>query len=154
MARFSKEERKKHEVYRELKDLINDLNYSVDAVVVEGSHDKKTLRLLGCKKPILQCSKLPHTTVTDRVAEKFSDVVILTDFDEQGILLNKKLTSLLETKGVKVDLFYRRRFRKLLKEVKISTIESIYSIKINLFRCCSISLNLIQENFFPLPINV
>ena len=133
MARFSNEERKKHEVYRELKDLINDLNYSVDAVVVEGSHDKKTLKLLGFKKPILQCSKLPHTTITDLVAEKFSDVVILTDFDEEGKLLNKKLTSLLETKGVKVDLFYRRRFRKLLKEVKISTIESIYSIKINLF---------------------
>lgn len=131
--RVTEEERRKHEVYRNLEELASEMNYTVDAVVVEGPHDKKTLKLLGYNKPIILCSKLPHNEVTDRAAKKFSNVVILTDFDEQGNLLNKKLSKLFETRGVKVDRFYRRRFRKLLKKAKISTIESIYSIKLELF---------------------
>jgi 5S rRNA maturation endonuclease (ribonuclease M5) len=54
-----------------------------------------------------------HDALTDLTAEKFSNVVILTDFDEQGTILNKKLAKLFETRGVKLDRFYRSRFRKL-----------------------------------------
>jgi len=109
------------------------MNYNVDAVVVEGPHDKKTLKLLGYKKPILICSKPSHNELADLVTKKFSNVVILTDFDEQGTLLNKRLSKLIEKGGVKVDRFYRRRFQKLFKEARISTIEGIYSIKLELF---------------------
>ena len=131
--RVTEEEHRKHEVYRNLEQLASEMNYTVDAVVVEGPHDKKTLKLLGYNKPIILCSRLSHNEVTDRAAKKFSNVSILTDFDEQGNLLNKKLAKLFETRGVRVDRFYRRRFRKLLKKAKISTIESIYSIKLKLF---------------------
>lgn len=127
------EQRWKQKIYRELEDLASEMNYTVDVVVVEGPHDKKTLELLGYKKPILLCSKLSHNNVTDRIAKKFSNVVILTDFDEQGKVLNKKLASLFVKRGIKVDSFYRRRFWKLLKEVRILTIESIYNIKLELF---------------------
>jgi len=73
------------------------------------------LRFKYCKykKAILLCSKLSHDALTDLTAEKFSNVVILTDFDEQGTILNKKLAKLFETRGVKLDRFYRSRFRKL-----------------------------------------
>jgi len=133
LTRVTNEERQEHEVFRELEELTSEMNYNVDAVVVEGPHDKKTLKLLGYKKPILICSKPSHNELADLVTKKFSNVVILTDFDEQGTLLNKRLSKLIEKGGVKVDRFYRRRFQKLLKEARISTIEGIYSIKLELF---------------------
>jgi len=133
MARVTEKERLEHEVYKELEELASEMNYNIDAVVVEGPHDKKTLRLLGYKKPILLCSKLLHTELSDLVAKKFSNAVILTDFDKQGDSLNRRLTDLFEQRGVKVDRFYRRKFKKLLNEVKVMTIEGIYRIKLDLF---------------------
>lgn len=133
MTRGTEEERRRYEVYRELEELASEMNYTVDAVVVEGPHDKKTLKLLGYKKPILLCSKIPHNELAELAARKFSKLAVLTDFDEEGTLLNKKLTKLFEKRGVKVDRFYRRRFRKLLKKANILTIEGIYNIKLKIF---------------------
>jgi 5S rRNA maturation endonuclease (ribonuclease M5) len=109
------------------------MNYTVDAVIVEGPHDKKTFKMLGYKKPILQCSTISHNRLIDYTAKNFTKIVILTDFDEEGKLLNKKFLKLFEMRRVKVDEFYRNKFGRLLMEAKISTIESIYSIKLDLF---------------------
>ncbi len=128
MTRVRNEERQKHEVFRELEELASEMNHYVDAVVVEGPHDKKTLKLLGYKKLILTCSKRSYNDLADLVAKKKSNVVILTDFDEQGTLLNRRLSKLFEKRGVKIDRFYRRSFQRLLKRVRISTIEGVYSI--------------------------
>lgn len=133
MTRRTEEERGRYEVYRELEELASEMNYTVDAVVVEGPHDKKTLKLLGYKRPILLCSKISHNELAELAARKFSKLAVLTDFDEEGTLLNKKLTKLFEKRGVKVDRFYRRRFLKLLKKANILTIEGIYNIKLKIF---------------------
>jgi len=129
----SNKEYKKYEIYRALEDLASEMNYNVDAVIVEGPHDKKTLKLLGYMKPILLCSKRSHSDLVDLIAEKYLNVVVLTDFDEEGIALNGRLSKLFEKRGVKVDRFYRRRFFKLLREARIVTIEGIYRIKLDLF---------------------
>jgi 5S rRNA maturation endonuclease (ribonuclease M5) len=100
----------------------------VDAVLVEGMQDEKTLQHLGFKKPILRCSKQPHNDLVDLIADKFSAIVILTDFDEEGTFLNKRFVKLLEEKGVQVDRFYRKRIFKLLRNVNIFTIEGIYNL--------------------------
>ncbi|UCH02538.1 MAG: hypothetical protein JSV20_01755 [Candidatus Bathyarchaeota archaeon] len=133
MARINEEERWKYEIYKELENLISKMNYDVDAAIVEGPHDKKTLKLLGYTKPILICSKRSHNELVDLIAKRYPRIVVLTDFDEQGVILNKKLSDLFEKRGVKVDRFYRTKFLKLLKAVRISTIEGIYSIKHALF---------------------
>ena len=130
MTRVDEKERRKYETYRELEALASEMNYTVNAVVVEGPHDKKTLTLLGYKKPILLCSKRSHSDLVDLVAKEYSNVVVLTDFDEEGTSINKRLSQLFEERGVKVDRFYRGRFLKLLKEARVSTIEGIYSIKL------------------------
>jgi len=127
------EKQGKHRLYRELEDLASEMNYTIDAVIVEGIHDKKTLNLLGYKKTIIVCSRRTHHELTDLIAKKFSHVVILTDFDKQGMVLYKKIASFLEKKGVEADRFYRRRFDKLLKTARIATIEGIYKIKLDLF---------------------
>jgi 5S rRNA maturation endonuclease (ribonuclease M5) len=133
MKRITEEERRRREIYREMEDLASEMNYTVDAVFVEGPHDEKTLRLLGFEKPILKCSKLSHNRLADLAAKRFSNVVILTDFDEEGVLLNKKLSRLLETKRVKADSYYRRKFQRLFEEIRITTIEGIYSLKLEMF---------------------
>lgn len=133
VGRATEEERSRREVYRELEEVASEMNYIVDAVIIEGPHDKRTLKRLGFKKPILLCAKLSHSELVDLITEKFPSVAVLTDFDEEGAQLNKKFSRLLERRGVKVDRFYRRRFQKLLKEARISTIEAIYSLKRKLF---------------------
>lgn len=133
VGRATEEERSRREVYRELEEVASEMNFTVDAVIIEGPHDRRTLKHLGFEKPILLCSKLSHSELVDLITEKFPSVAVLTDFDEEGAQLNKKFSRLLERRGVKVDRFYRRRFQKLLKEARISTIEAIYSLKRKLF---------------------
>ncbi len=98
MKRVTEEERCRREVYREIEDSASEMNYTVDAVFVEGPHDEKTLRLLGFDKPILECSQWSHSGLINLAAKRFSNVAILTDFDEEGVFLNNRLSRLLEKK--------------------------------------------------------
>jgi len=134
LNRLSKEERRKLEIYRDLESLAYEMNLTLDAVIVEGSHDKATLKSLGFKIPILQvsCGRTFNQIVDDMV-EKFKKVAILTDFDEEGERISRKLTELMERGGVKVDSFYRNSFKKLMKEAGLTTLESIYTLKQELF---------------------
>jgi 5S rRNA maturation endonuclease (ribonuclease M5) len=126
-------QRYKYALYRELELLVFDMNHNVDAVVVEGPHDKRTLKILGYEKPIVLCSKISNTQLADILAHKFSTVTILSDYDEEGITINKALTRLLERRGIKIDRYYRNRIGKLLGETGIRTIEGIYNLKLELF---------------------
>ena len=134
LNRLSKEERRKLEIYRDLESLAYEMNLTLDAVIVEGIHDKATLKSLGFKIPILQvsCGRTFNQIVDDMV-EKFEKVAILTDFDEEGERISRKLTELMERGGVKVDSFYRNSFKKLMKEAGLTTLESIYTLKQELF---------------------
>jgi len=134
LNRLSKEERRKLEIYRDLESLAYEMNLTLDAVIVEGTHDKATLKSLGFKIPILQvsCGRTFNQIVDDMV-EKFEKVAILTDFDEEGERISRKLTELMERGGVKVDSFYRNSFKKLMKEAGLTTLESIYTLKQELF---------------------
>ena len=133
MTRLTKEERVKNEIFNGLEDLVQEMNLNVDATIVEGPHDKKTLRMLGYEKPIVWCSKTPHNNLPDLIAKRFSSVVILTDFDKEGLYLNKKLTTLLENRGVKVNKFYRNKIQRMLRRINIFTIEGIYNIKKSIY---------------------
>jgi 5S rRNA maturation endonuclease (ribonuclease M5) len=84
---------------------------------------------LGYKQPIILCSKTPHNDLQDIISKRFSNIVILTDYDAEGLLLNKKLTILFEKTGPKVNGFYRGKIQRLLRKINIFTIEGIYNIK-------------------------
>lgn len=134
LNRLSKEERRKLEIYRDLESLAYEMNLTLDAVIVEGTHDKATLKSLGFKIPILQVScGRTFNQIVDDVVEKFKKVAVLTDFDEEGERISRKLTELMERGGVKVDSFYRNSFKKLMKEAGLTTLESIYTLKQELF---------------------
>ena len=134
MNRFGRDKQKKFEVYKDLEFLACEMNSMVDAVVVEGMHDKITLKSLGLKMPIILVScGSPFNQIVERVTERFDRVAILTDFDEEGERIGRRLTELMERGGVKVDRFYRKTFRKLMKSVGLTTLESIYKLKKDLF---------------------
>jgi len=121
------------ELYKELEKLASKMNYSIEGVIVEGTHDKKTLRFLGYEGPILTCSRSSLVELVEFAAKRFRKIVVLTDFDEAGEILGKNISGLLTNRKVKVDDFYRRMFRRLLKIARISTIEGIYRLKLELF---------------------
>ena len=129
LTRVSRKKSWKYDLYRKLRELALEMNFTVDAVIVEGAHDHKTLLLLGYKGTILECSKSSHNNLVDLIAEKYSKVVILTDFDDQGLFINNKLSTLIEEKGIEVDHLYRRTFQSVLQEAQIYTIEGIYALQ-------------------------
>lgn len=103
----------RHKLLNELEALATEMNVKIQALVVEGAHDRKTLRFLGCRMPILLCSSYSQETLADIITQKFCNVVILTDFDEQGKLINTKMSKLLERKGIAENQFYRKRIKKI-----------------------------------------
>ncbi|MCD6530235.1 hypothetical protein J7L06_08150 [Candidatus Bathyarchaeota archaeon] len=134
LNRFSKEERRKLEIYRDLESLAYEMNFTLDAVIVEGTHDKATLKSLGFKIPILQVScGRTFSQIVDDTVERFRRIAVLTDFDEEGERIGRKLTELMERGGIKVDRFYRNSFKRLMREAGLTTLESIYKLKQELF---------------------
>lgn len=134
MTRPNQDVRRRYDAYRELEHLAADMNFDVDAVIVEGPHDQKTLTRLGCTTPILQASHRSPSDLVDFIAKHYSYVAVLTDFDEEGDALNRRLAQRFHARGVNVNRFYRRRFRSLLTAAGISTIEGVYRIKLELHK--------------------
>ena len=133
MTGTAEKEHGKLEVYKRLEQLVCEMNYTVDAVVVEGVHDEKTLRVLSYKNAVLTTSRHSYAGLVELVSKRFSNIVILTDLDEQGIHLNRRLSDLFEEKGIRVDRSYRAEFQKLLEKANVQAIEGIHRLKLDLF---------------------
>ena len=122
--------RRRLEAFREIRDLVETLNYRVDAVLVEGRHDAETLRRLGFRGRIVRVSDYgaPLVELAYEVSERVRSVAVLTDFDEKGELMARKLTATLQELGVRVDYRTREEFREVLARHGLRTIESIASL--------------------------
>ncbi len=124
----TQEEDEKRKKYRRIKDLILEIRSAVDAAVVDGVHDRKTLKHLGFDAPVFTRSELSYIELADIIAKKFSTVAILTDFDEEGKRANETLNRLFEERQIKVCHTCRENLETLLKQEKITTIEGIYGL--------------------------
>jgi 5S rRNA maturation endonuclease (ribonuclease M5) len=115
----------------EIKEAINvffrDLEYLVDVVVVEGPRDVEALRNLGFEGRVTICSKVgvSDADLAESLADRDSKVVILTDFDEEGRELNRRLSRLFERRGIKVERGLRRGAGRLMAYVGIYAIEAL-----------------------------
>ena len=121
------QEDRRRAAWDELLCLLREIDGAVDVVIVEGQRDLDALRGLGLSKPIFKCSSYGslRTDLVEEVTKNFSRVIILTDFDEEGRDLNRKLTSILEQRGIKVAKAYRRATGRLMSKIKVWTIESL-----------------------------
>lgn len=103
-----------------LDEWIDRVNASGISIIVEGKKDVSALKKIGIKNSMFCLSVKPIY----KVAEDFKarEVIILTDFDKKGKELYGKLSTELQSQGVRID----RTFREWLqRNTKLSHIEGL-----------------------------
>jgi 5S rRNA maturation endonuclease (ribonuclease M5) len=116
---------------KEMETLLVELPILVDTVLIEGPRDTKALRSMGYVGVIEALSRtgVNDFDLSDELASKYSNILLLLDFDEEGLNLNNHFTQLLEMKGVKVEYGLRKEFSKLMAEIGVYAIESLDNIR-------------------------
>ncbi|MGB9622678.1 MAG: toprim domain-containing protein [Candidatus Bathyarchaeia archaeon] len=115
----------------DLIELLSSIDSSVDAVIVEGARDQEALRILGFEGAIEMHSMkgFSEEELVEEIGSKYKSVLLLTDFDEEGRQLNKRLTRSFERRGVKVDLGLRRVIGRLMATLGVYSVEDLENIK-------------------------
>ena len=113
------------ETLKALYDFINRLREKSKSVpvIVEGKRDYRILHKLGIQN-IYTLSGKRYTDLLEEIPETTEEVIILTDLDQQGEKIFKKLKSLFEKFNLKVD----DSFRKELKKFGILEVEHLSEI--------------------------
>lgn len=116
---------------RELEALFSELPNLVDVVVVEGRRDVKALRSLGYQGRIeaLNRAGVNDFDLTDQFAQKYQRILLLLDFDEEGMNILHTLTQLLERKAVKVEYGLRKEVSRLMAAIGVYAVESLDNIR-------------------------
>ncbi|MFT4304718.1 MAG: toprim domain-containing protein [Candidatus Woesearchaeota archaeon] len=104
----------------ELIDEINKLKISNKLIIVEGKKDIIALNKFGIKN-IIEI-KGPLEIFSEHIANKFKEVIILTDLDIEGKKLYSKLNKYLSHQGVIIDNNFRNY---LYKKTKLTQIEGL-----------------------------
>ncbi|RLJ00465.1 MAG: hypothetical protein DRP03_00025 [Candidatus Aenigmatarchaeota archaeon] len=104
-------------------DILKELEDKI--VIVEGKKDKDRLKSFGIKN-VFAINGKPLYVVAKMVSEMNRDIVILTDFDKEGRLINSKLTHLFNKYKKQPNKRLRNMFMSLgknriedLKEVDV-----------------------------------
>ncbi|MEM4397004.1 MAG: toprim domain-containing protein [Candidatus Woesearchaeota archaeon] len=122
-------------IYNNLKDLYDEIDYIKKGnfiIIVEGKKDKKALLDLGVNENkifFLKKDIYSFSLEISKKLEKDDKVIILTDFDNEGIKLYKKIKEVLEKEHVKINNNLRERIKKL----EIKHIEGLHSYIDNFF---------------------
>jgi len=114
----------------ELIEFLSEAHNYVDVIIVEGIRDVSSLKTLGCETVI---EILSHAGVSDyelaeQIAVKYNSILILTDFDEEGLKLYQKFSRILERNGVKVETSLRHWISRLMAKIGVYAIESLDNI--------------------------
>ncbi|HOV51806.1 MAG: hypothetical protein A4E44_01504 [Methanosaeta sp. PtaB.Bin018] len=89
------------------------------AIIVEGRRDEMALRSLGLPGPVIMASRRSALDLAEDAARNFPRIVLLTDWDEKGDEMAKKIEMHLRSAGLKPDIEIRSRIAKLVrKEIK------------------------------------
>ncbi|MBN2454612.1 toprim domain-containing protein [Candidatus Woesearchaeota archaeon] len=105
----------------EILQLIEQINNSGKAIVVEGKKDLAALQRLGVKNRIFMINK-PLFALSEEIAAQTKDIIILTDLDKKGKELYGRLSTQLQRLGVRIDSKYREF---LFKNSKVRQIEGL-----------------------------
>ena len=98
------------------------LDASEKPIIVEGFKDRDALANLGIDRTRIFVLNKPIFAVAESIAMKTKKVIILTDLDEGGKRLYRKLKHDLTANGVEVDNYFREF---LFRNSKLSHIEGI-----------------------------
>ncbi len=94
-------------------------------IVVEGPRDKESLRLMGIQGRILclQSSRKNTFGFVEQLDGE-SHVIVLTDFDRQGVFLANRLTRILIAQKIRANLMLWRELRGLTRS-ELRSIEEL-----------------------------
>jgi 5S rRNA maturation endonuclease (ribonuclease M5) len=122
-----------YELEAKLKELIDEMNYSVSAVIVEGRKDEEVLRGAGLRSPVIQFSSsgMPTFYFIEELVTGYrnSTVLVLLDFDQEGNEMAERLSQELEEGGVRVQRILRREIAKLLIREGVLRIEEMAMVR-------------------------
>jgi len=123
---LSREEENRNN-WNQLELVLKEIDEFADIVIVEGQKDKKVLKNLGISKPIIRISfqNRTYSDLIEEISSKYTRVILLSDFDEKGREMNRKLSRMLRQRGLIVNKGYRKVIGKLLRKMRISTIEAL-----------------------------
>jgi len=125
--------RVKRKALEELDSLLKEIALHVSVVVVEGQRDVEALRSLGFEGNIEVCSHvgLSDVELCEIVALDADSVLLLTDFDEEGLLMYNRLKNVLERRRVNVEEGLRREVGRLMAVLGVYAVEDLDKIKFN-----------------------
>lgn len=113
--------------FEALEDLIaslQDASSQGAAIIVEGMRDELALRSLGIKGPVIMASRRSALGLAEDAARSYSQIIILTDWDEKGEEMAQNIEGHLRSVGSRADLDIRSRLKKLVKK-EIKDVESL-----------------------------
>ena len=105
----------------QIRELLDEIKRRDLLVIVEGLKDVRALNSLGITKVV--SLKKPLFAVVEDVVSKASEVVVLTDLDEEGKKLYHELASNLQKFGVKIN----NKLRDFLFKTELRQIEGLPS---------------------------
>lgn len=103
---------------------LRELNNRVP-VLVEGIRDIRALRTLGFQGTILKINEgLSLREIAEKIALNYSSIIILTDWDRKGNILEKAILTYLQYYNIRVDTQFKRKFAYYSKK-EIRTVEDM-----------------------------
>jgi 5S rRNA maturation endonuclease (ribonuclease M5) len=93
--------------------VLMELEESGKPLLVEGKRDKAALQSIGVKNRVFLINMTPDE-LCKRVARLADEAVVLTDFDDAGEKLGKRVEEALYSYNVLPDMEVRRKLRYLL----------------------------------------
>jgi 5S rRNA maturation endonuclease (ribonuclease M5) len=121
----------RYTISREIDDLkafvkkLNDEANNGALIVVEGLKDEEALRSLGFSGTFFLLCRGRGIKRLLTVAPAFKKTIILTDLDRKGGALAAKVVATLQSKNIRVDLFFRKELRTIMR----GRIRSIQDLK-------------------------
>ena len=105
--------------FERLQKLIERINYEAEkggVIVVEGSRDRESLRMMGIKGKILclQSSRRNTFGFADQLDHE-SNIIVLMDFDRQGVFLANRLSRVLNSQNIHANTVLWRELRSLTR---------------------------------------
>lgn len=122
--------KRRMKLIEEMKELLSEISGLVEVVLVEGPRDVASLKRLGYTGNIVTCVAInvnDYDLMTE-VSKKYRRILILTDFDQEGLMLNRRFTEMLEHEGVLVEEALRRMVGRLTVALGIYAIESLDNV--------------------------
>lgn len=113
------------ERFRKLIDQISVQSANGSVIVVEGRRDRESLREIGISGPILclQSSRRNAMGFVENLTG-MKNVIVLTDFDREGVSLGNKLSRILNAQSHHVNMILWKNLRELTRS-EVRSIEEL-----------------------------